>query len=118
MTWTAQSDALETLPIESRAGRLPSHLKAIVAKAEETIQPAKIWLFGSRARGGARPNSDFDLAFEATRPSFWSQFVVEIGDDPPSLYRYDLVDVHQADPALLNSIHREGILIYERRPSP
>jgi predicted nucleotidyltransferase len=33
----------------------------IVARIVETIQPDKIILFGSRARGDARPDSDYDI---------------------------------------------------------
>jgi predicted nucleotidyltransferase len=33
----------------------------IVRRIVETAQPEKVILFGSRARGGARPGSDFDL---------------------------------------------------------
>jgi predicted nucleotidyltransferase len=36
-------------------------LQAIVARIVGAIDPGAIWLFGSRARGEARPDSDFDL---------------------------------------------------------
>lgn len=36
-------------------------LKSIVARIVEAIQPDKVILFGSRARGGARKTSDFDI---------------------------------------------------------
>ena len=49
-----------------------------------------IWL--ARARGDARENSDFDLAFAVSDKLNWSRFVTEIQEDPPSLHRYDLVD--------------------------
>jgi predicted nucleotidyltransferase len=35
--------------------------EVIVARIVETIQPDKIILFGSRARGDARPDSDYDI---------------------------------------------------------
>jgi predicted nucleotidyltransferase len=36
-------------------------LEAVVARIVCAIDPGSIWLFGSRARGDARPDSDFDL---------------------------------------------------------
>jgi predicted nucleotidyltransferase len=36
-------------------------LEAVVARIVGAIDPGVIWLFGSRARGDARPDSDFDL---------------------------------------------------------
>jgi predicted nucleotidyltransferase len=36
-------------------------LRAVVARIVAAVDPGAIWLFGSRARGDARPDSDFDL---------------------------------------------------------
>lgn len=36
-------------------------LQAVVHRIVDTIDPEAIWLFGSRARGTHRPDSDFDL---------------------------------------------------------
>ena len=36
-------------------------LKGVVARLVETLDPQAIWLFGSRACGKHRPDSDFDL---------------------------------------------------------
>jgi uncharacterized protein len=36
-------------------------LEAVVARLVEALDPQAIWLFGSRARGDHRPDSDFDL---------------------------------------------------------
>jgi predicted nucleotidyltransferase len=36
-------------------------LNALAARIIDAIDPKAIWLFGSRARGDARPDSDFDL---------------------------------------------------------
>lgn len=38
-----------------------SHLDEIVKKLVEHFNPTKIFLFGSRAKGTARPESDYDL---------------------------------------------------------
>lgn len=36
-------------------------LAALVGRLVEAVDPQSVWLFGSRARGDARPDSDFDL---------------------------------------------------------
>ncbi len=36
-------------------------LAEIVVRIREAVKPERVILFGSRARGTARPNSDFDL---------------------------------------------------------
>ena len=42
-------------------------LSEVVGKLVEKLKPAEIWLFGSRAEGTHRPDSDFDL-FVVTAP--------------------------------------------------
>ncbi len=41
---------------------MDTQLKEIVEKIAAAIDPVKIFLFGSRARGDAEPDSDYDLA--------------------------------------------------------
>ena len=36
-------------------------LATVVQRVTSAVDPQAIWLFGSRARGDARPDSDFDL---------------------------------------------------------
>lgn len=36
-------------------------MDAVVRRIVEMIDPVSIWLFGSRARGDHKPDSDFDL---------------------------------------------------------
>lgn len=50
--------------IAANSGRYSSEeeaLQAVVARIVDLIDPEAIWLFGSRARGTHRPDSDFDL---------------------------------------------------------
>ncbi len=36
-------------------------LEVLLARIEDAYHPEQVWLFGSRARGDARPTSDWDL---------------------------------------------------------
>jgi predicted nucleotidyltransferase len=56
-------DAAQTTP-RANTGRFLTESEALdwlVRRLVEGFDPAEIWLFGSRARGDARPDSDFDL---------------------------------------------------------
>lgn len=44
-------------------------LRTIAAEIQAAIPAAEVWLFGSRARGTARPDSDLDLL--VTVPDAW-----------------------------------------------
>ena len=52
---------------------------------------AAVWLFGSCARGDARQHSDIDI------------------EENPIPYDVDLVDLRQADEALVDQVRREGV---------
>lgn len=39
----------------------PGILPQLVARIVEVLHPVQVWLFGSRARGEARPDSDWDF---------------------------------------------------------
>jgi hypothetical protein len=57
-------------------------LDAVVARLREALDPREIWLFGSRARGGSRPDSDFDLLVVAKRGGVFGSDDYEIVDAP------------------------------------
>ena len=111
MTWNAIY--LKALPVAERFQNLPEHLQFIV-KAAAVLKPSAIWVFGSRARGDARPNSDFDLGFRFTNKRDWAKFVLDVPEDVPSLYSYDLVDVDSINRGFLDKINEEGVLLFEQ----
>ena len=47
-------------------------LDGVVARLVEALDPQAIWLFGSRARGDHRPDSDFDLLVVAKQGQAWA----------------------------------------------
>ena len=91
--------------IEDLAGRLARHPAV-----------ARVWLFGSRARGDNFERSDIDLAIEA--PSMdhgdWLRIKLDFEDEAPTLLLIDLVRFEDAPEILREQILDEGIVVYER----
>jgi len=48
-------------------------LDAVVARLVQALDPQAIWLFGSRARGDHRPDSDFDLLVVAKDQAWFGE---------------------------------------------
>lgn len=94
--------------------QIPS-LKNIIKKAQEELNPKRIWVFGSRARGDFRQNSDIDLAFEISldKEVEWINFKLWVEEEAQTLLSFDLVNFSTAQEKLKKSIFSEGILIYE-----
>jgi predicted nucleotidyltransferase len=73
--------------------------------------PARIFLFGSRARGDARRASDIDIALEGSSP-LPIELLSEIRDaleESEILPRVDVVDLMRASAELRRRVHQEGI---------
>lgn len=76
----------------------------------------RVWLFGSRAKGTARPNSDIDLAVEGLDSALKVAAAVERLNELPLPYQIDLQaweDIKNHE--LREHISRVGILLYERQ---
>lgn len=72
----------------------------------------KVILFGSRARGDYKTKSDIDLAFSGGN---WVKFTLAVDEETSTLLQFDIVNLNGAvQPELLESIEKEGILIYEK----
>jgi len=86
-------------------------VKELVLKSVEKT-PARIYLFGSWARGDERATSDIDIAVEpigAILP-FLLQNLREKLEESHIPYNVDVVDTREADPKLIDNIMKEGIL--------
>ena len=71
----------------------------------------KVILFGSRARGTFRRDSDIDLAVSGRNADL---FRLAVEEETDTLLTYDVVDLdHTASAELLDVIRKEGIVLYE-----
>lgn len=72
----------------------------------------KVILFGSRARGDYHDRSDIDLAVSGGKIDLFS---LEIEEETSTLLKYDIVNLDgSVQRELLDSIEKEGILLYEK----
>ena len=95
---------------------LPASIRRVVGLGVRAVDPDKVILYGSRARGDARKDSDFDLAFvfPPDRHDRWVRFVVDLDDAAVTLLPVDLLDWNEASAPLRERICSEGIVLYER----
>lgn len=103
-------------------------LQEVVAETVRAVDPERIILFGSRARGEARPDSDLDLLVVEGEPfSPQRSRQVELSRIRRALWRipmpidvlvysWDEVEEWRDSPNhLIGRSMREGITLYERR---
>lgn len=86
----------------------------LVEKAKSYLKVKKVILFGSFARGDARAKSDIDLAFDF-EDGDWLKFKEWVEEHFRTLRQVDLIDMKEAERDFLNSIHSEGVVLYERK---
>ena len=96
----------------------------IVRRIVETAQPEKIILFGSRARGDARPNSDFDVLVikQSSEPSYRrdTPLYVALAGLPMEVEVLvytpeEVAEWAQVPQAFVTTATREGKTVYERK---
>ena len=72
----------------------------------------KLILFGSRARGDFKRTSDIDLAVAGGNIS---AFAVQEDEEVSTLLEFDIINLDgRVQKELLESIRREGVLLYEK----
>ena len=75
-------------------------------------QVEKVILFGSRARGDYKVRCDIDLAFQGGNSSC---FILDVDEETSTLLEFDVIDLDKPiQEELLESINREGVLLYEK----
>lgn len=102
-------------------------LDEIVGQIVKVLDPEKIILFGSYARGGAGPDSDVDIAVIAETAEPRGRRTLALAPEwPPVLVPSDILvftpDEWESSLDLLNTIPneaaREGRVLYERSTEP
>jgi uncharacterized protein len=90
---------------------------ALVATVREALRERKdvhvAVLFGSRARGRARPDSDLDVAVQGEGLDLLA-LAYELSK--ATRLEVDVVDLDQVGYPLLNAIARDGLIVHQGRP--
>lgn len=79
-------------------------------QSEEGIQ--KVILFGSRAKGTARYNSDIDLCVDYKGKQKWK--VIDAIDEIVGIYSFDVLFADSLNKEITRQIERDGVVIYEK----
>jgi predicted nucleotidyltransferase len=84
----------------------------IIAVVSALIPEAKIYLFGSRARGTNSERADIDIALDASKPLNRVDIdeVASMFTESNIMYRIDIVDFHHVSKTMQNEIAREKIV--------
>jgi predicted nucleotidyltransferase len=81
----------------------------------ERVNPQRICLFGSRAKGTETAHSDFDIAIEGSVASFREMRKVEEQlDRILGIYSCDIVELEKTSDDFRALVKQQGKLIYER----
>jgi predicted nucleotidyltransferase len=106
----------------SRVG--PETLSEIVRRIRSVANPRKIVLFGSRARGDHRPNSDIDLLVieDSSLPrhrraiplcAALADLPLDVDAEVVVYTPAEVEEWHNADAAFVTTALREGTVLYE-----
>ena len=99
------------MQLSEKTGIKQNVLQAIIKLAKDN-DVRKLILFGSRARGDYKERSDIDLAFCSGSSS---HFILDVDETTSTLLEFDIVDLDKpVRKELLESIKREGVVLYEK----
>lgn len=89
-----------------------SVMKRLIAVFEKNKSIDKVFLFGSRARGDNRYNSDIDLAIKGDR--IRSSVIMDI-KDAVGLYKVDVLNLSdELDNSFREELEKDILLIYDK----
>lgn len=96
---------------------LPKSMFKALELMIKSLDPDKIVLFGSRARGDHRENSDFDIVIKGTKAQAheWAKLRLALEEDPITLHKIDLLNWSELESNYIKNINSEGIILYERK---
>ncbi len=92
-------------------------LKKVVEIVSKHLPQCRIYLFGSRAKGTARENSDFDIAVDCGSKVPFSVMarIEEELEELPTLKSFDLVDLSLVSEDFRKTVKRTGVILYDGR---
>ncbi len=102
--------------------RIPTTLKSFVRRVQQGINPTTVVLFGSRATGKARGDSDYDIivvspVFERVSPIHRATQVYRFHDGCFPLEVICLTPAEftalQREPTIIREAVRQGIVLYK-----
>lgn len=77
------------------------------------VAPLRIYLFGSRVSGEAKPESDYDFAFDAAEADSRVLEIIRADIEKiPTLFRIDIANIAKADSRFANRVRETGLVIY------
>lgn len=99
------------------AEHLPKSVQDVIAHLIDSGRIKRVTLFGSRARGDHRPNSDVDLAVDwvGSKTPSDIQLLLELKEQPLSLYPIDILSWDEINESFKDQIQKEGRILWEKR---
>ena len=99
----------------SREDEIRQMLREVCRDAQRRLAGHRVVVFGSRARGDAKPRSDFDVGVLGETPLPLEDFYAleELIENLPTLYRIDWVDLARASASFRHEAMADMQVIYE-----
>ena len=98
----------------------PDLCEQVLAVLRTEVPEAEVWVFGSRATGNARRNSDLDLAIvgSAAIPVRVMNRLRRAFDDSRIPFHVDVVDWHGIDDEFRAVVRRDHVVLRAPGPNP
>jgi predicted nucleotidyltransferase len=89
----------------------------VIRTITKYLPDARVYLFGSRAKGTAKPYSDFDIAIEWKEkiPLYTMAKIREELDKLPTLKSFDLIDLKRVSGDFIETVRKTGVILYDGR---
>lgn len=94
---------------------VPSHIeRAISYLIDQVGKNGAVVLFGSRAKGTANRNADYDIGLSRQSPLEWRTFAVwkTKAEELAWPYKIDVVDLSRAPEDFLDAIQNETVVLH------
>lgn len=99
----------------TRENEIRQMLRDVCRSAHHRLAGHRVLVFGSRARGDAKPRSDFDIGVIGETPLPLEDFYAleDLIENLPTLYRIDWVDLSRASEKFRQTALADIEVIYE-----